>query len=167
MKKYEDIIGLSRPVSKKHPPMSRENRAAQFAPFAALTGFEGAIKETARVTGEKIELDETQKTFLDEKLKVLLREKTPALFTYFQKDEQKEGGAYITVSGIVKKTDAYTHKIVLEDGTGSAWKISWRYGNFSDPAYTSASWWWYISSMYARISGATPFASFLTIGSRI
>ena len=114
MKKYEDIIGLSRPVSKKHPPMSRENRAAQFAPFAALTGFEGAIKET----GEKIELDETQKTFLDEKLKVLLREKTPALFTYFQKDEQKEGGAYITVSGIVKKTDAYTHKIVLEDGTG-------------------------------------------------
>ena len=55
MKKYEDIIGLSRPVSKKHPPMSRENRAAQFAPFAALTGFEGAIKETARVTGEKIE----------------------------------------------------------------------------------------------------------------
>ena len=91
--------------------MSRENRAAQFAPFAA-------IKETARVTGEKIELDETQKTFLDEKLKVLLREKTPALFTYFQKDEQKEGGAYITVSGIVKKTDAYTHKIVLEDGTG-------------------------------------------------
>ena len=98
--------------------MSRENRAAQFAPFAALTGFEGAIKETARVTGEKIELDETQKTFLDEKLKVLLREKTPALFTYFQKDEQKEGGAYITVSGIVKKTDAYTHKFVLEDGTG-------------------------------------------------
>ena len=98
--------------------MSRENRAAQFAPFAALTGFEGAIKETARVTGEKIELDETQKTFLDEKLKVLLREKTPALFTYFQKDEQKEGGAYITVSGIVKKTDAYTHKIVLEDGNG-------------------------------------------------
>lgn len=62
-----------------------------FAPFAALTGFEGAIKETARVTGEKIELDETQKTFLDEKLKVLLREKTPALFTYFQKDEQKVG----------------------------------------------------------------------------
>ena len=98
--------------------MSRENRAAQFASFAALTGFEGAIKETARVTGEKIELDETQKTFLDEKLKVLLREKTPALFTYFQKDEQKEGGAYITVSGIVKKTDAYTHKSVLEDGTG-------------------------------------------------
>lgn len=93
MKKYEDIIGLSRPVSKKHPPMSRENRAAQFAPFAALTGFEGAIKETARVTGEKIELDETQKTFLDEKLKVLLREKTPALFTYFQKDEQKRGGS--------------------------------------------------------------------------
>ena len=89
--------------------MSRENRAAQFAPFAALTGFEGAIKETARVTGEKIELDETQKTFLDEKLKVLLREKTPALFTYFQKDEDNEGGGYISVSGIVKITDAYTH----------------------------------------------------------
>ena len=118
MKKYEDIIHLSRPVSTKHPPMSRENRAAQFSPFAALTGFEGAIKETARVTGEKIELDETQKNRLDEKLKVLLWKKTPALFTYFQKDEQKEGGVYVTVSGIVKKTDAYTHKIVLEDGTG-------------------------------------------------
>ena len=63
MKKYEDIIGLSRPVSKKHPPMSRENRAAQFAPFAALTGFEGAIKETARVTGEKIELDEIKRIY--------------------------------------------------------------------------------------------------------
>lgn len=85
MKKYEDIIGLSRPVSKKHPPMSRENRAAQFAPFAALTGFEGAIKETARVTGEKIELDETQKTFLDEKLKVLLREKNSRPLYVFSK----------------------------------------------------------------------------------
>ena len=116
--KYEDIIHLQHPTSANHPQMPIEDRAAQFSPFAALTGFEGAIKETARVTGEKIELDETQKTFLDEKLKVLLREKTPALFTYFQKDEQKEGGAYITVSGIVKKTDAYTHKIVLEDGTG-------------------------------------------------
>lgn len=85
MKKYEDIIGLSRPVSKKHPPMSRENRAAQFAPFAALTGFEGAIKETARVTGEKIELDETQKTFLDEKLKVLLQRKNSRPLYVFSK----------------------------------------------------------------------------------
>lgn len=117
MKKYEDIIGLSRPVSKNHPPMSRENRAAQFSPFAALTGFEGAIQETARVTGEKVLLDETQKALLDEKLNRLLYEKTPALFTYFQKDERKEGGAYVTASGIVKKTDVYTHHVILEDGT--------------------------------------------------
>ena len=111
MKKYEDIIGLSRPVSKKHPPMSRENRAAQFAPFAALTGFEGAIKETARVTGEKIELDDIRPS----------SRKYPYIDFRPAREignEQKEGGAYITVSGIVKKTDAYTHKIVLEDGTG-------------------------------------------------
>ncbi len=117
MKKYEDIIHLSRPVSEKHPPMSKENRAAQFSPFAALTGFEGAIKETARVTGEKIELDETQKALLDEKLNRLLYGKTPAIFTYFQKDERKEGGEYVTVSGSVKKIDLYTYYVILENGT--------------------------------------------------
>lgn len=117
MRKYEDIIHLSRPVSKNHPPMSRENRAAQFSPFAALTGFEGAIKETARVTGEKIELDETQKVVLDEKLERLMHEKTPAIFTYFRKDERKEGGEYVTVSGSVKKVDVYTGQVVLENGT--------------------------------------------------
>ena len=97
--------------------MSRENRAAQFSPFAALTGFEGAIKETARVTGEKIELDETQKVVLDEKLERLMHEKIPAIFTYFRKDERKEGGAYVTASGIVKKIDLYTHYVILEDRT--------------------------------------------------
>lgn len=91
MKKYEDIIGLSRPVSKKHPPMSRENRAAQFAPFAALTGFEGAIKETARVTGEKIELDETQKTFLDENLRYCCAKKLPPSLRIFKKMNKKRG----------------------------------------------------------------------------
>ncbi len=117
MRKYEDIIHLSRPVSKNHPPMSRENRAAQFSPFAALTGFEGAIKETARVTGEKIELDEAQKVVLDEMLGRLLREKTPAIFTYFLKDERKEGGEYVTASGVVKKIDLYTYYVILENGT--------------------------------------------------
>ena len=118
MKKYEDIIGLSRPVSKKHPPMSRENRAAQFAPFAALTGFEGAIKETARVTGEKIELDETQKTFLNEKLRLLFGKKPPPFFSNFKKKNKKKGEPNKPFPGTGKKTDAYTHKIVLEDGTG-------------------------------------------------
>ena len=116
MKKYEDIIGLSRPVSKNHPPMSRENRAAQFSPFAALTGFEGAIQETARVTGEKVLLDETQKVVLDEKLGRLLSEKSAALFTYFRKDERKEGGDYVTVSGVVRKVDVCTQEVVLENG---------------------------------------------------
>lgn len=92
MKKYEDMIGLSRPVSKKHPPMSRENRAAQFSPFAALTGFEGAIKETARMTGEKIELDEAQKVVLDEKLNRLLHEKTPAFLRIFGRMKGKKEG---------------------------------------------------------------------------
>lgn len=91
MKKYEDIIHLSRPVSTKHPPMSRENRAAQFAPFAALTGFEGAIKETARVTGEKIELDETQKTFLDENLRYCCAKKLPPSLRIFKKMNKKRG----------------------------------------------------------------------------
>ena len=91
MKKYEDIIGLSRPVSKKHPPMSRENRAAQFAPFAALTGFEGAIKETARVTGEKIELDETQKTFWMKNLRYCCAKKLPPSLRIFKKMNKKRG----------------------------------------------------------------------------
>ena len=91
MKKYEDIIGLSRPVSKKHPPMSRENRAAQFAPFAALTGFEGAIKETARVTGRRSNWMRRRKRFWMKNLRYCCAKKLPPSLRIFKKMNKKRG----------------------------------------------------------------------------
>lgn len=118
--KYDDIIHLPHPVSVRHPQMSPLDRAAQFSPFAALTGHDAAIKETERLTEEWIELDESRKEELDERLQ-MLREHlsgTPEItFTYYKPDEKKHGGAYLTVTGKVKKIDGYEHRVVLEDGT--------------------------------------------------
>ena len=116
---YEDIIHLPHPVSRKHPRMSNENRAAQFAPFAALTGYGAAVDETARQTDEKAELDEDYKEQLDAKLQYLqthLNEHLCVDITYFQKDEKKKGGTYRSLTGVVKKIDVFGRKLFLENG---------------------------------------------------
>ena len=118
--KYDDIINLPHHVSSRHPQMSLYDRAAQFSPFAALTGHNDAIKETQRLTQEKVELDEDSKAILNEKLQMIrqrLVEKPEITFTYFEPDERKNGGAYRTITGNVKKIDEYEHRILLEDGT--------------------------------------------------
>lgn len=116
---YEDMLELSHPVSKTHPQMPRRDRAAQFAPFAALTGYEEAVREAARFTEEKMILDEDSKEQLDWKLRCLqekVKEKPTITVTYFLEDEKKKGGKYVTVTGILKKIDGYTHQFVLESG---------------------------------------------------
>lgn len=119
--KYDDIIRLSRPVSTKRVPMSRYDRAAQFSPFAALTGYDGVIQETARLTDRQVELDEGGKAELDEKLREI-RENIGSMprvtVTYFREDSRKDGGAYITLTGKVKKIDQYTQTLVFADGSG-------------------------------------------------
>lgn len=117
--RYDDIIDLPHHVSKKHPQMPLLDRAAQFAPFAALTGHEDAIRETARLTEDEILLDESSKELLDERLQYLLEhltERPEVTVTYFMPDERKSGGAYVTVTGVVKKVDEYRGRIALEDG---------------------------------------------------
>lgn len=120
MSGYEDMLRMPHPVSARHPQMPIRNRAAQFAPFAALTGFDGAIAETARLTEEKPELDESARAELDECLRVLnehLAERPEAALTCFVPDARKSGGAYVTVTGCVKKIDALTQTVLLADGT--------------------------------------------------
>nr|WP_297933961.1 hypothetical protein [uncultured Blautia sp.] len=116
---YEDMLELPHPVSKMHPQMPRRDRAAQFAPFAALTGYEEAVREAARITEEKMILDEDSKVQLDWKLRCLqekVKEQPIIIVTYFMKDERKKGGKYVTVTGVLKKIDSYTHQFVLENG---------------------------------------------------
>lgn len=118
--KYEGIINLPHHVSNKHPKMTLEARAAQFAPFAALTGYDDEIKETARLTNERIELDDEVKNFLNNKIRIILEQistRPVITFTYFIPDLQKEGGKYVTVTGIVKKINEYKKMIILEDKT--------------------------------------------------
>lgn len=117
--RYDDIINLPHHVSNKHPHMAPIDRAAQFSPFAALTGHDEAIKETARLTDERMELDENRKELLDVRLQLLrehLGEKPTVTFTFFEPDERKSGGAYVTVTGSVKKIEEYENKIILEEG---------------------------------------------------
>ena len=118
--RYEDILYLPHPVSKTRKRMSQYDRAAQFSPFAALTGHDAAIRETERLTEEWVELDEDSKEQLDERLQMIrehLAERPEITFTFFQPDERKQGGAYRTITGKVKKIDEYEHRILLEDGT--------------------------------------------------
>lgn len=117
---YEDIIHLPHHVSKKHPRMSAIDRAAQFSPFAALTGYDDAVEETARLTEERIELDDYQKDVLGHRLQMLadrLGEHPDIAITYFQPDERKTGGAYVTSVGMVKKVDEFSRVVVMTDGT--------------------------------------------------
>ena len=117
---YEDIINLPHHVSLKHPQMSMEARAAQFAPFAALTGYDDAIKETARLTDKRIEIDDGLKVVLNNKLQIIqenIKNNLEVTFTYFIKDKKKTGGKYITKIGIVKKIDINQQYILLMDKT--------------------------------------------------
>ena len=117
---YDDIIHLSHHVSKRHPQMSPMNRAAQFSPFAALTGHDAAIQETARRTDSFTELDEDRKRQLNEQLWFIrenLEQKPECEITYFQPDEKKNGGIYVTIHGKIRKIDEYRRQIIFTDGT--------------------------------------------------
>lgn len=118
--KYDDIIGHARPFSLRHKPMSAESRAAQFAPFAALNGYDAAVVETARLTDDEIETDECVKAALDQKLQILTSQidtLPEAEFTYFKPDRKKSGGAYVSVKGRVKEIDEFQRIVVLTDNT--------------------------------------------------
>ena len=117
-KNYDDIINLPHYVSKKRPQMSIEARSAQFAPFAALTGYDEKVKETARLTDRKIELEDGQKEILNNKLLYILENigsKPEITFTYFVKDTKKSGGKYIEKTGIVRKIDMVEQYIQFID----------------------------------------------------
>ena len=116
--KYDDIIDLPHHVSKKHPRMSLEARSAQFAPFSALTGYDEVIRETARLTNEKIDINEELKAILDKKLSLIkkqIKNKPNITVTYFLPDSKKDGGKYVSVTGKVLKIDEYSKKIILEN----------------------------------------------------
>ena len=118
--KYDEIMGLPHHVSKTRPQMPMSDRAAQFAPFAALTGYDSAIKETGRLTDERIELDEGSLTALDMRYQLLmdaLDEAPEVTITYFQPDERKAGGKYVSAVGTVKKIDDFERRITMRDGT--------------------------------------------------
>ena len=115
---YNDIINLPHHTSKKYPRMSIYKRSAQFAPFAALTGYSEAVSETARLTESKKRLTNDTKLILNEKLKYIeenLLNKENILITYFLPDKRKKGGKYISKKGIVKKIDLYNRKIIFTD----------------------------------------------------
>lgn len=115
---YDDIINLPRHVSKKHPQMSIENRAAQFQPFQALTGYAEKVKETQRLTDRKQELTDEEKLIIDSKINYLLQninKKNIIEVIYFVKDEYKAGGKYVTKVGILKKVDSHLKKLIFND----------------------------------------------------
>lgn len=114
---YDDVINRQHPTSKKHPRMSRMNRAAQFAPFAALTGYEESIRETARFTDKKRELSEDDIEEINAKLNFIqehIKERPEVTITYFQPDARKDGGEYITVTGRIRRIDEVNEVLILE-----------------------------------------------------
>ena len=116
MSEYDDIIDLPRPKSK-HEPMPMSDRAAQFSPFAALTGYGDAIDETARLTDRRIELSEEESAELDYKQQYLATLDSPTVtVTYFVPDERKTGGAYVTHTGVLKRVDEVERMVVFKDG---------------------------------------------------
>ena len=114
---YNDILYLPHHASTRHPPMPMSDRAAQFSPFAALTGHSDAIHETERLTGERVELSEEAKILLDQKQQYLTSLDRPELtVTYFVADTKKEGGAYVSTNGILKKIDPIERLLILVGG---------------------------------------------------
>ncbi len=119
-RKYDDIIHLPHHVSKTRPQMAVSDRAAQFSPFAALTGHDAAIKETARLTEKRVELDEYIKEAINRKLQIIvdrIKEHPEIVVTYFKPDEKKDGGAYVTAAGMAKKIDQYQRVVIMNDDT--------------------------------------------------
>lgn len=117
---YDDIISLPHHVSATRPHMTAGDRAAQFSPFAALTGYDAAIKETVRLTDKKLELDESMKDALSRRLQIIadrMKKRPEISITFFQPDMKKSGGAYVTAIGTVKKIDEYERIVVMTDGT--------------------------------------------------
>ncbi|MGN0166090.1 MAG: hypothetical protein ACI39R_07890 [Lachnospiraceae bacterium] len=118
--KYEDIISMPHHISINRPQMDRGNRAAQFSPFAALTGYEAAVAETARLTERKTEISEETRAELDERLKIIMNrlpERSTVSITYFEPDGRKSGGSYETINGIVRRIDETERTIILADQT--------------------------------------------------
>ena len=119
MNEYDDIINLPHHVSPKHPQMSMMNRAAQFAPFAALTGHAAAIEETARLTDEQMELADEDNEILNQKMAYLweaINEHPTISITYFEPDKKKAGGKYVSIEGLLQNIDDYNQTIVLKNG---------------------------------------------------
>ena len=120
MDQYKDIIHLPHHVSKTRPQMSMLDRAAQFSPFAALTGYDDAIKETGRLTDKKMELEEEAQELLDRKqqyLQKIIACRPEITVTFFVPDEKKAGGSYTSHTGSLKRIDYYERVFVLTDGT--------------------------------------------------
>jgi len=119
MEGYEDIINLPHHVSPTRPQMSMQDRAAQFSPFAALTGYDSAVKETARLTDQRINLDEYEIEALNARIQLIaehLQDHPEVSITYFKPDERKAGGAYVTATGVAKKIDEYERIILMQGG---------------------------------------------------
>lgn len=116
MNKYEEIIGLPHHVSANHKPMSLYDRAAQFAPFAALTGHDEAIDETARYTDQRIELSDDEQRKLSRRLSLAIERHADVTICYFRSDPFKQGGAYLNIHGTVKKIDEYDATLLLTNG---------------------------------------------------
>ena len=116
--KYKEIINMPHPVSKKHAQMDRLDRAAQFAPYSALSGYEDSVEETARLTDQKIELDDYEKERINATLTHLLADPLDkrVSITFFRPDNHKEGGAFITVTGSIDKYDEAKKEISLIGG---------------------------------------------------
>lgn len=115
--KYKDMLHLPHPVSSTHPRMSLQDRAAQFSPFAALTGYDDALKETARLTDRFIELDEDRKQEIDRQIGYLqqhMGEAVTVKITYFVPDARKDGGAYNTLEGCVQKIDENSRSLRIQ-----------------------------------------------------
>lgn len=114
---YDDILHLPHPTSKTHPRMSQQDRAAQFSPFAALTGYEAVVKETARLTEERPMLTEDEVAELDARLRLAMDLDAEITVTWFRPDDKKAGGSSVTTTGRIRKADELQHVLTMEDGT--------------------------------------------------
>lgn len=115
---YEDIVNLPRHISKVHPQATMADRAARFSPFAAISGYEDMVKEAARVTEERIDITDATKELLNEKLNMIIEfldEEPEVTITYFEPDKKKDGGAYVSITGTVKRIDEYERIVLMSD----------------------------------------------------